>query len=62
MSFYQKYELMKLVSSGEPKTFQARDTATGRIVHLHLLGNVAASLIGGILIPLIAGFFKKPAA
>lgn len=25
-------------------------------------GNVTASAIGGLLIPLIAGFFKKPAA
>lgn len=27
-----------------------------------MAGNVTASAIGGILIPLIAGFFKKPAA
>jgi hypothetical protein len=27
-----------------------------------IAGNVTASAIGGILIPLIAGFFKKPAA
>jgi hypothetical protein len=42
MSFYQKYELMKLVHNGEPKTFQARETSSGRIVYLHLLGNVEA--------------------
>ncbi len=27
-----------------------------------MAGNVTASAIGGILIPLIAGFFKRPAA
>jgi len=27
-----------------------------------MAGNVTASAVGGILIPLIAGFFKKPAA
>ena len=36
MSFYQKYELERLIADGETKTFRARETATGRIVFLHL--------------------------
>ena len=34
---------------------------TGLLGGNAMLGNVAASVIGGILIPLIAGYFKKPA-
>lgn len=49
MSFYQKYELMKLVHNGEPKTFQARETSSGRVVYLHLLGNVEAPRLTDLL-------------
>jgi hypothetical protein len=36
MSFYHRYELVKLVNNGEPKTFQAREIESGRLVLLHL--------------------------
>ena len=38
------------------------DVSTGMLGGNAMAGNVTASAIGGILIPLIAGFFKKPAA
>ncbi len=38
MSFYSRYELVKLVRNGEPKSFQAREIQTGRNVLLHLWG------------------------
>lgn len=38
MSFYSRYELVKLVRNGEPKSFQAREIQTGRSVLLHLWG------------------------
>ena len=36
MSFYHRYELVKLVRNGEPKSFQAREIQSGRNVLLHL--------------------------
>lgn len=36
MSFYHRYELVRLVHGGEPKTFEAREIASGRPVLLHL--------------------------
>jgi hypothetical protein len=36
MSFYRRYELERLVADGEAKTFRAVETATGRIVWLHI--------------------------
>lgn len=40
MSFYRKYELLKLIRDGEAKTFQAKERATGKAVLLHLLQGV----------------------
>lgn len=36
MSFYHRYELVKLVNNGDPKSFEAREIQTGRPVLLHL--------------------------
>lgn len=36
MSFYHRYELVKLVNNGDPKSFEAREIQTGRAVLLHL--------------------------
>lgn len=45
MSLYSKYELEKLVASGEVTTFRARETATGRLVFLHMVGGSGRTLI-----------------
>ncbi|MCU0245556.1 MAG: hypothetical protein MUC42_03220 [Bryobacter sp.] len=36
MSFYHRYELVHLVAQGNPRSFQARDNQSGRLVLLHL--------------------------
>jgi|GEM_PF-971517 len=36
MSFYHRYELVKLVNNGDPKSFEAREIQTGQPVLLHL--------------------------
>lgn len=46
MSLYSKYELDKLIASGETTTFRAHEIATRRIVYLHLI-------VGGKSDPLV---------
>ena len=48
MSFYEKYDLTKLIRDGDAKTFRAVENATGRIVFVHLF-NPAGQDLPGVL-------------
>ncbi|HRJ22032.1 MAG TPA: hypothetical protein PLF84_23515, partial [Bryobacteraceae bacterium] len=62
MSFYQRYELIKLVFNGEPKSFLAREVATGQEVFLHLWSPGARSAQTPLLLQLRALLDSGPAA
>lgn len=62
MSFYSRYELVKLVRNGEPKSFQAREIQTGRSVLLHLWGMGDESKRSPLLLRLRDQMKMDPAA
>lgn len=45
MSFYQRYQLDRLIADGDAKTFRAKDTATGRAVLLHMFNPQGAAVL-----------------
>jgi hypothetical protein len=49
MSFFQKYELLRLLNEGEAKTFKALERATGRHVLFHMLPGEQRSKPGSLL-------------
>ena len=46
MSFYQKYDLTRLIGDGDAKTFRAVENATGRAVFVHLFNPAGQGLLG----------------
>jgi len=61
MSFYTRYELERLLADGEAKTFRAIESATGRIVFLHLFNPRGQALLAELKAKLV-GAGGKPAA
>ncbi|MGO9894977.1 MAG: hypothetical protein ACLPX8_12285 [Bryobacteraceae bacterium] len=60
MSFYTRYELERLLADGEAKTFRAIESATGRIVFLHLFSPRGQGLLAELKAKLV-GPGGKPA-
>jgi hypothetical protein len=58
MSFYRKYELQRLIADGEAKTFRAIESATGRIVFLHLFNAGGMALLASLKAKLVAASGK----
>ncbi len=56
MSFYQKYELERLIADGEIKTFRATENISGRLVFLHLFNPEAQP----VLVALRGRFAQDP--
>jgi hypothetical protein len=56
MSFYQKYELERLIADGEVKTFRATENISGRLVFLHLFNPEAQP----VLVALRSRFAQDP--
>ena len=48
MSFYQKYDLERLIADGDAKTFRAKENATGRDVFLHLFNPGGERILAAI--------------
>src|SRR5579872_5400114 len=46
MSFYEKYDLTRLIGDGDAKTFRAVENSTGRIVFVHLFNPSGQELLG----------------
>ncbi|HNY41536.1 MAG TPA: hypothetical protein PKJ41_14140 [Bryobacteraceae bacterium] len=61
MSFYHRYELVKLVNNGDPKSFEAREIQTGRQVLLHLWSMGGDSSSSPLLTRLRALLAQDPA-
>ena len=59
MSFYTRYELERLIADGEAKTFRATESATGRIVFLHLFNPSGQALLADLKAKLV-GTGGKP--
>ena len=61
MSFYKKYELDRLMADGEAKSFRAVESATGRLVFLHMFNPSGQPLLAALKSKL-AGVKGKPLA
>jgi len=48
MSFYQRYDLERLIADGEAKTFRAKENSTGRVVFLHLFNPEGQPLLAAL--------------
>src|SRR5579872_4187979 len=48
MSFYQKYDLERLIADGDAKTFRAKENATGQQVLLHLFSPGGEPILAAI--------------
>src|SRR5579872_1908045 len=48
MSFYQKYDLERLIADGDAKTFRAKENATGQQVLLHLFNPGGEPILAAI--------------
>ncbi len=48
MSFYQKYDLERLIADGDAKTFRAKENATGQQVFLHLFNPGGEPILAAI--------------
>ncbi len=60
MSFYQKYDLERLIADGDAKTFRAKENATGQQVLLHLFNPGGEPILAAIKAKL-GGAPGKPA-
>lgn len=60
MSFYQKYDLERLIADGDAKTFRAKENATGQQVFLHLFNPGGEAILAAIKSKL-AGAPGRPA-
>ncbi|MBZ5604682.1 MAG: hypothetical protein LAO79_20480 [Acidobacteriia bacterium] len=48
MSFYQRYDLERLLADGEAKTFRAKENASGRPVFLHMFNPSGESILAAM--------------
>lgn len=62
MSFYHRYELVKLVNNGDPKSFEAREIQTGQSVLLHLWSMGGDSSSASLLVRMRSLASQQPAA